>query len=84
MSSKTPIARAARSKMDSDYLHKLSDEELAWLQKFNSEYYQAYFRKGEEALHVSPEERRKVYSNINAARRDMWNQFFRMPGGTNE
>jgi len=80
MSSKTPIARSARNKMDSDYLHKLNDEELAWLQKFNSEYYQAYFRKNTDALHQSPEARRAIYSNINAARRDIWNVFFCLQG----
>lgn len=74
-------SRAAQDKMDIDYMHKLSPEDRAWMFKFNAEYCQAYFRKNEVALHESPEERRKIYSACNAARRDVWNQFFRLPVG---
>lgn len=71
------IKYAARDFVDFDYIAKLSPEEKDWLNKFSDEYYQASFKKGEQPLHKTPEERRAVYATDNARRRDLYANFQR-------
>lgn len=57
--------------LDYDYLHKLSDEEREWLEKFNDEYYRNEF--SDEPLHQEGDERRLLYEENNAANRCIMN-----------
>lgn len=63
---------------DFDYLEKLSEEELDFLNDFCREYYSAHFKKDGESLHKTDEEKRDCYGANNARNRDMWTKFDRV------
>ena len=65
------VRRAARWRLDQDYWAKLPPAAAAWLAKFLDEYQLATF--GADPLH-SPEQRREIYRNQNAADRDVVTQ----------
>lgn len=73
----TTVRSHAKEFVDYDYVDKLSDDERAWLSQFSREYYQSVFPQ-EGAMH-DKDERKKVYARDNAARRDMWNNNWRVP-----
>ena len=54
--------------IDYDYLDKLNPEELAWLNKFTSEYTNADFRHS-KPLHRTKKKRRECYAANNARNR---------------
>lgn len=64
-----------RDLVDQDYLDKLKPEEKAWLDKFNSEYIGATFKKNsdgtysEDNLHKTAEQRQDCYHRNNARNR---------------
>jgi hypothetical protein len=58
----------SRWRIDQDYRHKLSDDDRAWLDRFNGEYYRAEFDGA--PLHGDGQ-RREIYSAQNAAARDV-------------
>jgi hypothetical protein len=61
--------------LDMDYLKKLNDAELQFLNQFMAEYVSGAFRKSEEGgysssnLHQTPEERRECYTRNNVRNR---------------
>lgn len=59
--------------MDYDYLHKLSEEELAWLNKFTEEYVHANLdtTKPRSNLHRTKKLRKECYDRNNARNRDV-------------
>ena len=59
--------------VDYDYLDKLSEEELRFLDQFTEEYYRNYFKR-ENALTPPGEARRKYFDRNNARNRDRWNK----------
>lgn len=59
--------------MEIDYLHKLNDEEKAWLNKFNAEFVGADFRH-EEPLHTTPELKQDCELINNARNRDVFSR----------
>jgi len=71
--------RNAREFVDFNYLDKLSEEELDWLDKFSREYYQASFKNTDEDKHGTQEQRRDVYRNNNYRNNDIWNKGDRSP-----
>lgn len=75
----TNFRRNVREMTDFDYVHKLSEEEADWLEKFANEYYSANFSKISN-FHVTDEQRRKCYNANNARQRDLWNRFMREMG----
>lgn len=65
--------------LDQDYIDKLSDEEKAWLNKFNEEYVGAGFKKNKNGtfskkrnFHTTPEERKTCTDRNNARNRDLY------------
>lgn len=64
--------------VDFDYLNKLSEEELDWLNDFCREYYSAHFKKNGENLHKTDEEKRELYGANNSRDRDMFTKFDRV------
>lgn len=69
-----------RDMLDMDYLAKLSEEELQFLDKFAREYYQNAFTNTKKDLHpAKSEKRRALYRADHARRRDVWTQCNRMP-----
>lgn len=58
--------------LDYDYLDKLNDEELAFLDKFNKEYIIASLAENnEDNLHNTPELKKDCYDRNNARNRDI-------------
>jgi hypothetical protein len=59
--------------LDYDYLHKLSEEELAWLNKFTEEYVHANLNteKPKSNLHRTKSMRKDCYDRNNARNRDV-------------
>lgn len=59
--------------LDYDYLHKLSEEELIWLNKFTEEYVNASFdtNKPRNNLHRTKAARKDCYDRNNARNRDV-------------
>lgn len=55
-----------------DYLHKLSPEELEWLNKFNGEYVNANFNQDGTDLDGSKAGRKASYDRNNARNRDLY------------
>lgn len=64
--------------VDFDYLGKLTDAELDWLNKFSREHYKAQFTPDDTNLNQDPEDKRLRYGENNARNRDMWNKFDRI------
>jgi len=59
--------------LDCDYLDQLSEDERAWLDKFQREYYDGAIKKGDsEALHHDDELRKDCYRRNNARNRDLY------------
>ena len=56
---------------DTDYLNKLSKEELDWYNKFLNEFYRGFFNNNDTDLHKSKEDKRECHDRSNAARRDL-------------
>jgi hypothetical protein len=66
-------SRAKRWAVDQDYVHKLSESERAWLDRFNREYHNGDLKKGDPcALHASDELRKDCYRRNNKTRRDLF------------
>lgn len=59
--------------IDQDYLHKLSDKELQWLNKFNKEEISASFdtKNLNKNLNKSKKARKRCYDSNNARNRDI-------------
>jgi len=58
--------------LDQDYLHKLSDKELEWLNKFNKEEISASFNPNpRKNLNKSKASRKRCYDGNNARNRDI-------------
>lgn len=72
----TNYRRNIKDFLDFDYVNKLSEEELDYLEKFAKEYYGAKFDRTNN-LHDTPEARRLCYSGHNQRQRDMWNRYDR-------
>lgn len=75
--------RAARDFLDFDYIEKLAATDpaaLEWLERFAREYYQSRFTNTDKDLHNTKELKRREYGENNARVRDMWNNFYRVPG----
>ena len=60
--------------VDFDYLDQLSPEELEWLNKFSSEYYDDRFGKDGNNLH-NREQRQACHRTSHARRRDIYNGY---------
>ena len=68
----TTHRKHVRDYIDQDYIGLLSEEDKAWLNSFNNEYYKSFFPKNEEHLHNTTELKRAVYSAKNARNRDLY------------
>lgn len=66
----------AREFIDFDYLGKLSEAELDWLNKFSQEYYQ---RRFDEDSTATKEDKREAAQRENERNRDIWNTGHRDP-----
>lgn len=55
--------------IDYDYIHKLSNEEKEWLNRFTEEYINAEFRHSGEKLHNTAELKKSCYDKNNARNR---------------
>ncbi len=62
---------AVRDMIDHDYLDKLSESELQWLDNFNKAYYAANCK--DSKLFPTTEERRALFNMNNERRRDLYN-----------
>jgi hypothetical protein len=60
--------------LDYDYIGQLSTEEKKWFDKFNEEYYRAYFNKKTNKHVHKKAQRKEVYSANNARNRDLYAQ----------
>lgn len=63
--------------MDMDYWHKLSEEDKAWLKKFNSEYYYGYFNTKDFArrkpnVHKTKGQRKRARKEVKDRSKDLW------------
>ncbi len=65
-------SRVRQELIECDYLHKLSPDELEWLNKFNGEYINASFENDGSDLDNSPEAKKASYSRNNARNRDLF------------
>ncbi len=65
-------SRIKQDKIDFDYLHKLNQEELAWLDKFMNEENNAAFLNDGTDFNQTKEERKKIYDRNNSANRDQY------------
>jgi uncharacterized FlgJ-related protein len=70
--------KQSRDFVDFDYVEKMTEEEKDWLNKFSAEYYNNNFT-AENPVTPDKVARRKYYQRNNERRRDMWNEFQRMP-----
>ncbi len=71
--------KPARGFVDFDYLDKLTEEEMRWLEKFSQEYYRAYFKNDGTDFHPpKTAERTECYGANNARNRDMWSKRIRL------
>lgn len=59
---------------DFDYLDKLSEKELRWLNTFMEEWAKARFNHGKRNLHKK-KNRKEVYAANNARNRDLWTKY---------
>lgn len=64
--------------LDQDYIHKLSDEEKEWLDRFNKEYVNASFEKtgdrhSKNNLHKGDKKRKEIYKENNKRRNCVYN-----------
>jgi hypothetical protein len=66
--------RSRAELLEYDYLHKLSEKELDWLNKFSEEYISASFdtKHPRRNLHRSKAMKKKVYDQNNARNRDLY------------
>lgn len=55
-----------------DYVHKLSDDEKAWLNKFTEEYVNANIPKYKPKLHKTKKLKKDCYDRNNARNRDVF------------
>ena len=55
--------------LDYDYLDKLNEEEMAWLNNFTEEHLNANFAHNGEKLIEDPEYKKKIYNENNARNR---------------
>ena len=78
--SKNNTHKKSRDFLDMDYINKLTDSEIRWMDKFCREYYQNHFTNSSRDKHDTKELKRRCYSNENSRERDMWNKFFRTDG----
>lgn len=60
--------------IDYDYLDKLSESELTWLNKFSEEYINARFTNGSSDIDQTPEGRKAAYNRNNARNRCLYSQ----------
>jgi hypothetical protein len=58
-----------QGEIDYDYLHKLSQEELDWLNRFSEEYIGANFNHPGELIDQTPEGKKLAYNRNNARNR---------------
>lgn len=58
--------------MDIDYLDKLSDEELKWLNKVIDEELNASFKNNSKDITKDPEKKREIYNKNNARNRCLY------------
>lgn len=63
--------RLRQEKIDYDYIHKLNDEEKAWLDKFTAEWVGATYKNDGTDMHKTKEERKLCNLNNNANNRDV-------------
>ena len=75
MTKKVRFNKADRNLMDQDYFSKLTDEDKAWLNQFNKEYYEAIY-PGDERLIHSEEYDEELREARSARRKDLWNAAF--------
>jgi hypothetical protein len=60
--------------IDADYLDKLSEEELAWYNKFMEEENNASFKKDGTDLNDTDKERKRIYAKNNARQRCIYSR----------
>lgn len=60
-----------REYCDQDYADKLSDADKEWLSRFNEEYLHSRFENDGKDHYQSVEDRRRLYNESNARRRDV-------------
>ena len=68
------FSKIKREFHDVDYVHKLNDEEKAWLSKFYNEDLGANFTDSGEEIYKDPKDKKKAYSRNNARNRDIYAQ----------
>ena len=67
---KKAIAKGLRDRNDADYLHKLSEEELAYYIEFIDGLYKGNF--SDNKIQYSQDEKRDIWNEINAGRFDLF------------
>lgn len=78
--SKTHTNNHVRPFFDMDYLHKLNDDERAWMSHFCQEYYKhTYANDGFDLHPPRSDSRKRCFDADNARRRDIWNKRDRDP-----
>lgn len=65
-------SRVRQDRIDFDYLDKLSEEELTWLNKFMEEENGASFKNDGTDFNKTKEERKKIYDANNRNNRDQY------------
>lgn len=72
--------KSVREYLDFDYYDALSDDEKEWLTRFVREEYHGMFRDDGTDLTTNQDQRRKIWREGEARKRDMFNQWDRAPG----
>lgn len=75
-------SRVKQEQLDADYLHKLSEEELDWYNKFLNEFVNASFSDDGTDLHTEPEHRKERYDANNARHRCLYGRIRNKVGHT--
>lgn len=70
------MRKPVRDYVDFDYLHKLSDKEAEWLNRFSNEFYHGFYSASGDNIH-SPEQRKELYARNNRHNRDIFGIFDR-------
>jgi hypothetical protein len=65
-------SRVRQELIEVDYLHKLNEDELEWLNKFNGEYVNASFNRDGSDIDSSDAGRKASYDRNNARNRDLY------------